>query len=499
MLMHASQQPVAFDITDPKFARAYFDILHHPKEEKGVDFWWLDWQQGTRSRAANLDPLWWLNHLHFYDLGRDGKKRPFIFSRWGGLGNHRYPIGFSGDSVVSWESLAFQPYFTSTAANVGYGWWSHDIGGHMGGQEDGELFTRWMQFGVFSPILRLHSTYNAYQDRRPWAFDSEVLRITRGAMQLRHALIPYLYSMAWRTTQQAISLVIPMYYAYPEADEAYRCPDQYFFGSELLVAPYLTPKNPETRLSRGSVWLPGTKETQWFNFFNGERQEGGKWVALFGELDDIPVFAKAGAIVPLGPRVAWGGVDHPAELNLILFPGADNRFELIEDDGSANPTGDEHVCRTVFEQRWQENELQLTVNPVQGNPAIVPAERTYDLLWRGIREPEQVELQIGEKMLQAQWEYDPANETLRMVNLPLPCLESMKVRLAVKEGSLISGRDRLVENIRRLLHAFNIDPNLKSQIEAELPAIKADPTLLARYQRRLTEAQIGVLWQVFHP
>jgi hypothetical protein len=75
----------------------------------------------------------------------------------------------------------------------------------------------------------------------------------------------------------------------------------------------------------------------------------------------------------------------------------------------------------------------------------------------------------------------------------------MKVRLAVKEGSLISGRDRLVENIRRLLHAFNIDPNLKSQIEAELPAIKADPTLLARYQRRLTEAQIGVLWQVFHP
>ena len=129
----ATERPIDFNLSDPAFARAYFEILHHPLEAQGVDFWWLDWQQGTRSRLAGLDPLMWLNHLHFYDLARDGSKRPFIFSRWCGLGNHRYPIGFSGDTVVTWESLAFQPYFTATAANVGYGWWSHDIGGHMGG------------------------------------------------------------------------------------------------------------------------------------------------------------------------------------------------------------------------------------------------------------------------------------------------------------------------------------------------------------------------------
>ncbi|MCZ7672764.1 MAG: hypothetical protein M5U34_39435 [Chloroflexi bacterium] len=127
----ASQQPVPFDIADPKFTRAYFERLHHPMEADGVDFWWMDWQQGTRSAVSGLDPLWWLNHLHFYDLGRDGEKRPalsvskrpalsvskrpalsvskrpFIFSRWGGLGNHRYPIGFSGDTHVTWDSLAF--------------------------------------------------------------------------------------------------------------------------------------------------------------------------------------------------------------------------------------------------------------------------------------------------------------------------------------------------------------------------------------------------------
>jgi alpha-glucosidase (family GH31 glycosyl hydrolase) len=148
----ASQDPVPFDISDPTFAEAYFRLLHHPYEAEGIDFWWVDWQQGTQGKIKGLDPLWWLNHLHFYDIGRGGRKRPFIFSRWGGLGNHRYPIGFSGDSVVSWESLDFQPYFTATAANVGYGWWSHDIGGHMWGVEEGELYLRWLQFGVFSPI-----------------------------------------------------------------------------------------------------------------------------------------------------------------------------------------------------------------------------------------------------------------------------------------------------------------------------------------------------------
>jgi alpha-glucosidase (family GH31 glycosyl hydrolase) len=102
----ASGEPVAFDIANPAFADAYFTILHHPHEADGVDFWWLDWQQGTQTKVQGLDPLGWLNHLHFYYLGRDGRKRPFIFSRWGGLGNHRYPIGFSGDTVVSWESLA---------------------------------------------------------------------------------------------------------------------------------------------------------------------------------------------------------------------------------------------------------------------------------------------------------------------------------------------------------------------------------------------------------
>ncbi|MBD3243952.1 MAG: alpha-xylosidase, partial [Chitinivibrionales bacterium] len=123
------KKPVPFDCTDPRFVDGYFKYLHHPHEKIGIDFWWMDWQQGKRTAMEGVDPLFWLNHLHFLDLARDGSRRPFVFSRWAGLGNHRYQIGFSGDTIVSWESLAFQPHFTATASNVAYTWWSHDIGG----------------------------------------------------------------------------------------------------------------------------------------------------------------------------------------------------------------------------------------------------------------------------------------------------------------------------------------------------------------------------------
>ncbi|WP_304438299.1 glycoside hydrolase family 31 protein, partial [Phycicoccus sp. Root563] len=128
----ASEVAVPFDPTDPDFLEAYFEELHHPLEDEGVDFWWLDWQQGGVTRVPGLDPLWLLNHFHYLDSGRAGR-RPLTFSRYAGIGSHRYPIGFSGDTMITWESLDFQPYFTATASNAGYGWWSHDIGGHFKG------------------------------------------------------------------------------------------------------------------------------------------------------------------------------------------------------------------------------------------------------------------------------------------------------------------------------------------------------------------------------
>ena len=163
------EEPVNFDIANPDFLEAYLEKTLHPLEEEGVDFWWVDWQQGTNSKMEGLDPLWMLNHYHFLDSARNGK-RPMTFSRYAGPGSHRYPVGFSGDTLITWESLDFQPYFTSTASNIGYGWWSHDIGGHMLGYKNDEMEARWYQFGVFSPINRLHSSSSEFNGKEPWRF-----------------------------------------------------------------------------------------------------------------------------------------------------------------------------------------------------------------------------------------------------------------------------------------------------------------------------------------
>nr|HRL13132.1 glycoside hydrolase family 31 protein [Aggregatilineales bacterium] len=375
-------EPIEFDIANHDFMRHYFEVLHHPQEAMGVDFWWLDWQQGRHSKMEGLDPLWFLNHLHFYDLGRDGSKRPFIFSRWGGYGNHRYPLGFSGDSIVSWRSLAFQPYFTATAANVGFGWWSHDIGGHFFGKEDPEMYARWVQFGLFSPILRLHSTANPFHERRPYAQrDLNAAIAASDALRLRHAFIPYLYAMGWKTTSENRILARPMYYSYPNHDEAYACSNQYEFGTELIAAPFITPIDKTTNVARQVVWLP---DGDWYHFFTGEHYRGGGWHAVYGTLQEIPVFARSGAIVPLAENLDWSETGCPEALEVRVFAGADNTFELYEDDGVSNAYADGHYSITPIRQQFDGTHLTISIGAAEGDTSHLPAQREYTLTIYGM-------------------------------------------------------------------------------------------------------------------
>ena len=390
----ARKNPIPFDIANQNFARVYFEQLLHPLEEMGIDFWWIDWQQGHRTTQKGLDPLWWLNHLHYYDLARntDSPKRPVIFSRWGGAGNQRYPIGFSGDTVVSWKSLAYQPYFTASAANVAYGWWSHDIGGHMGGMEDKELYARWVQFGAVSPILRLHATKNPFIDRVPWAYDAETFQLIRSAMRFRHTLVPYLYTMAQRNEVAGLPLITPLYYEYPADESAYLAENQYLFGDQLMAAPVVTPLDPDLNLSRQLVWFP---PGEWFNFFNGERIAGGQWKAVYSGLEEIPLFAKAGAIVPLAAESSENGTANPDSIDLVVFPGADGTFTLYEDDGVSQKYLTTGGCRTRFDSTWDGSKLAVRISPAVGDTSGIPAVRSYRILFRGVGQPARVNVSPG--------------------------------------------------------------------------------------------------------
>ena len=343
----ATKKTVAFDLTDPKFRDAYFDILHHPYEEAGVDFWWIDWQQGTKSAMKGVDPLWLLNHYHFADAGRGGRTA-LILSRYAGVGSHRYPLGFSGDTIVCWKSLQLQPRFTSTAANVGYTWWSHDIGGHMFGKGDPELYVRWLQFGVFSPVNRLHSTKRGKYSKEPWLYGEQAEKIADDFLRLRHRLLPFLYTAAADTAKNGVPICKPMYYDY-DVLFAYDARNQYIFGSQLIVAPVIT-KAGRSGKSRTKVWLPAGR---WTNFFTGETQEGNRIIFAADDLDTIPVFAKEGAIIPMLPERDGNSMQFD-ELEVRVYRG-DGEYESFDDAGGIR-----------FAVRTEGDEVVLDVKPEKG-------------------------------------------------------------------------------------------------------------------------------------
>ncbi len=492
----ASGQPVDFDIADPHFTRHYFEVLHHPYEAQGVDFWWLDWQQGTRlthsrnpALAKRLDPLWWLNHLHFYDLGRDGK-RSFIFSRWGGLGNHRYPIGFSGDTIVTWESLAFLPYFTATAANVGFGWWSHDIGGHMHGVGDAELYVRWVQYGVFSPILRLHCTKNPYEDHSPWAFGEDAFQIAKSALQLRHALIPYIYSAAWQFSRGGLALCAPLYHTHPAASEAYQCPSQYWFGDQLLAAPFVRRRDADTGLSWASVWLP---PGGWYDFFTGEPFSGGRWQIVYGALDEIPVFAKAGAIVPLTADPQRFGADLPDHLQVRLFPGASGAFTLYEDDGVSEAYRQGHFSQIRFSQRWETSRLVFQMDAAEGDTRHLPATRRFDLRFLSLRQPDEALVWINDQLQPFRAEWDAARAELWLRGLSLRPSDALRVELAASKGSLLAQVDRRAAKFRQRLRGMRLSSGIKRDLDQSLAELLESPNRLGAFARHLTPAQFAAL------
>ncbi|KXT03388.1 hypothetical protein AC578_3948 [Pseudocercospora eumusae] len=321
--------PIQFDPTSPKFMHAYFNLVHRKLEEIGCDFWWIDWQQGQQSRVPGFDPLWLLNHFQFEDTKRSNpKSSPVIFSRYAGPGSHRYPIGFSGDTFATWASLQFQPEFTATASNIGFGWWSHDIGGHLPGDRNDECTTRWVQYAGFSPVLRLHSTVSRWMSKEPWLYRHEHMVAMRSAMQYRHRLVPYIHSIN-ASSEHTLPLVQPMYWEFPQRDVAYRFPNQYLFGPSLIVSPIVTPRDPRTNLASSQVWVPPGRHV---DIFTGTLYDGDRELDMYRSIDTIPVLAPEGSIIPLDrDAVPTNGCKNPDGFEIIVVVGQNGNFTIIED------------------------------------------------------------------------------------------------------------------------------------------------------------------------
>lgn len=420
---YVNEDPVKFDITDPEFVNAYFKYIHHKHEANGVDFWWIDWQQGQSTAIEGVDPLWLLNDYHYKDINTE-EKRSIILSRYAGPGSHRYPVGFSGDTVISWESLKFQPYFTSTASNIGYGWWSHDIGGHMFGSKDEELYRRWIQLGVFSPINRLHSTSDEFNTKEPWRFSKKTEEMTGGYLRMRHRLAPYLYTLNYLQHREGLPLVQPMYYEYPDEERAYKVANQFLFGTELMAVPVTSKEDPNTHLASEEVWLP---EGLYHDVFTGGIYDGDVTMTMCRPYDVFPLLAKAGSILPMMDDVAQDKFEeNPETLKVKVFAGASGSFQMYEDDNVSNRFKDGAYAMTTFNFDVEESSFRILA--AEGDLTVLPDTRDYSITFCGVDKNKAIVQVGGELRTHTNTSYDAKNNSLTLTIDGVPSNESVSIR-----------------------------------------------------------------------
>ena len=424
---------IPWQLEDYNFYKAMFKNIIRLRESEGVDFWWIDWQQRlTNNNLAGLGETFWCNHVFYEDMRLNRPEhRPVIFHRWGGLGSHRYPIGFSGDTFATFPTLAFQPYFTATASNVGFGYWGHDLGGHQQpGDNDPELYLRWMQFGVFTPIFRTHATNAANIERRIWVYEN--FQSLLKTVQLRYAMFPYIYTAAREAYDTGVSMCRPLYYDNPEDANAYKYEDEYMFGNDILVAPIVTPADADKTVRR-TVWLP---EGKWWNVCRSKMMDGNvTFTDTYGQ-EDIPYFYKAGSIIVNNPSQK-SVTTKASTLILKVVPGADGSYSLYEDEGDTELYKDGVFSRTEFTQTRNAQSVTLNIGARTGVYPGMPDERAYRAEFIGSEKPERV-LINGNEAASGTWSYDSDNRTVT-VNVPTASCDvatAIELRYAVLQSEL---------------------------------------------------------------
>lgn len=394
-LYKGNQQPVGqeghrasvpYRMSQQEWADAYFNSVIRPLERQGVDFWWLDWQQWmTDKYVPGLSNTFWINYAFFRDKELNGTERPFIYHRWGGLGSHRYQLGFSGDTYDEWSVLKFLPYFTATASNVGYGYWGHDIGGHMQKRDhqrltEPEMYTRWLQFGVFTPIFKTHSTQSANLERKIWAYPDH-FQYMLDAIRLRYTLSPYIYTFARETYDTGVSMCRPLYYAYPEAAEAYSYNEEYLFGDRILATAISEPAGDDGKSAR-KVWFPSG--SNWYDMALHTAHKGGSVKTLRYSIDQNPWYVKAGSIVPLASPVIRNLQEKSDVLSILVVPGnGKSSFSLYEDDGISRDY-DSSYARTLLEKNRSGNKLTIVINPREGKYSGMSDTREVYVVLEGV-------------------------------------------------------------------------------------------------------------------
>jgi len=421
-----------FDWTKTEQLDAYFD-LHRPIEATGIDFWWLDWCcEGSRAEAPGLAADPWINAAYARQHEAMGSRWP-AFSRIGGsfqngkagvenngigaFAEHRYSIHFTGDTCSTWALMAFQAEMTAAEGNIGLPYVSHDIGSFLGEPLPGaecnnmintgqhlpdDMYVRWVQFGTFQPILRLHSHHG---DRLPWEYPGKAEAVATDFLRLRGQLVPTLYSLSRVAHDSGLPMARPLYLQWPEHEEAYGYRSQFTLGKDILVATVAAPGDPAVI----DLWIPPGR---WIDYFTGEAFTGPLAITRSVPLEQYAVFMREGAILPMQPHrltSAHGPQDH---LIVNVWPGADGRFRLYEDEGRGFAYREGAYRWTPMSTRSSTDgachTLRIDAAQARNFPGAL-ASRSWQLRFVGVDEPQEVKL--NDRILDG-WSYDGASRTV---------------------------------------------------------------------------------------
>ena len=373
---------IYFDLSNQSQAAVFMRELHGPLMKEGVDAWWVDGGSGSVDMPG-LNKQLWTNKVYYDFSEQESGKRAFILGRYGDWGSERYPAFFTGDTYSEWPVLAYEVAFSARGGNVLIPYISHDIGGFHGAHIPFDLYARWIEFGAFSGILRMHSAHENPGEgntRMPWAYGSRGVELMRKYFTLRTQLIPYLYSYVWVAHRDSLPILRPLYLETPEVEEAYRYSHEYLFGDSLLVAPVLSPSGTQT------VWLPAG---DWLGFFDGKPHQGGSAFTAHYAAEETPVFVRAGAIIPEQGASEYSDAKPLDPLILNIYGSGSGRFELYEDDGVSLGTDDpgRHALTAITHRVGSDGVHHLVIEPTVGAyPGQSPA-RAYEVRVYGAARP----------------------------------------------------------------------------------------------------------------
>ncbi len=449
----ASTGKIPLNVYNTELLNEFYNMVIDPLLDLGVDYFWLNDNKKDKISAFML------THYTFLNYSRKETRRGLVMTRNSLIASHRYPVMYSGNTKVSWKTLRYLPFYNSMSANIGLSWWSHDIGGYEDGIEDKELYTRYVQLGVYSPVFRFASKAGHYYKREPWKWDNNTKTIVRDYTRMRHKLIPYIYTEAYKYSKLGSPLIQPIYYKNPEIYDEPLYKNEYYFGTELLVAPITIPKDVIMNRVVHKIFLP---EGIWYDIKTGKKFPGGRYVTFYRD-EDYPVYARSGAILPIAvlDDENINDVHPPKKLEIQVFPGCSNSYNLYEDDGVSNLYKEGFYIITNIDYNYRRNNYTLIIRPIDGKSNIIPEKRDYRIKFRNTKYPEDVKVNIG-KFEKDYTAYTTDNDFIIEIK-DVPTTQQLTINCGGKAIEIDAVR-LINEDIDDIISDLQIETNLKEEI-----------------------------------